>query len=102
MATFLMQQARTSATWAGSTQLGEVKKGQNDIYYITGENIVQVSLLPFLETMMKKSLKVFYMMEPVDEHVVQQLKEFNGKKLKSMMKEGLNFGYEDEKKKKLE
>ena len=39
------------------------------------------------------------MADPVDEHAVQRLKEFDGKKLKSTTKEGLDLGDEDEKKK---
>jgi molecular chaperone HtpG len=76
-----------------------MKEGQNDIYYITGESIAQVSSSPFLETMRKKGLEVFYMVDPVDEYAVQQLKEFDGKKLKSTTKEGLDIEDEDEKKK---
>merc|ERR1712154_334651 len=37
--------------------------------------------------------------DPVDEYAVQQLKEFDGKKLKSTTKEGLDIEDEDEKKK---
>uniref|UniRef100_A0A7S3WPE2 Heat shock protein 90 n=2 Tax=Sar TaxID=2698737 RepID=A0A7S3WPE2_9SPIT len=76
-----------------------MKEGQNDIYYITGESIAQVSSSPFLETMRKKGLEVLYMVDPVDEYCVQQLKEFDGKKLKSTTKEGLDIEDEDEKKK---
>merc|ERR1712238_283718 len=76
-----------------------VKEGQNDIYYITGESIVAVSSSPFLETLRKKGLEVLYMVDPVDEYAVQQLKEFDGKKLKSTTKEGLDIDDEDEKKK---
>merc|ERR1712096_425120 len=66
-----------------------MKEGQNDIYYITGESIAQVSSSPFLETLRKKGLEVLYMVDPVDEYAVQQLKEFDGKKLKSTTKEVL-------------
>merc|ERR1712224_478819 len=75
------------------------KEGQNDIYYITGESIAQVSSSPFLEQLRKKGLEVLYMVDPVDEYAVQQLKEFDGKKLKSTTKEGLDIADEDEKKK---
>merc|ERR1712130_50691 len=76
-----------------------MKEGQNDMYYITGESIAQVSSSPFLENLRKKGLEVLYMVDPVDEYAVQQLKEFDGKKLKSTTKEGLDIDDEDEKKK---
>merc|ERR1712170_276361 len=76
-----------------------MKEGQQDIYYITGENIAAVSSSPFLESLRKKGLEVLYMVDPIDEYTVQQLKEFDGKKLKSVTKEGLEIDDEDEKKK---
>eukprot|EP00434_Breviolum_minutum_P018023 symbB.v1.2.015892.t1/scaffold1195.1/size134849/3 len=76
-----------------------MKEGQNDIFYITGESIVAVSSSPFLETLRKKGIEVLYMVDPVDEYATQQLKEFDGKKLKSTTKEGLDIDDEDEKKK---
>merc|ERR1712117_804014 len=76
-----------------------MKEGQNDIYYITGESIAAVSSSPFLEALRKKGLEVLYMVDPIDEYAVQQLKEFDGKKLKSTTKEGLEIDDEDEKKK---
>merc|ERR1712203_21886 len=68
-----------------------MKEGQNDIYYITGESIQAVSSSPFLESLRKKGLEVLYMVDPVDEYCVQQLKEFDGKKLKSTTKEALTL-----------
>merc|ERR1712157_475137 len=76
-----------------------MKEGQSDIYYITGESIAAVSSSPFIEALRKKGLEVLYMVDPVDEYAVQQLKEFDGKKLKSVTKEGLDIEDEDEKKK---
>merc|ERR1712111_130761 len=76
-----------------------MKEGQNDIYYITGESVAAVSSSPFLESLRKKGLEVMYMVDPIDEYAVQQLKEFDGKKLKSTTKEGLEIDDEDEKKK---
>merc|ERR1719217_1465567 len=76
-----------------------MKEGQNDIYYITGDSVAAVSSSPFLETLRKKGLEVIYMVDPIDEYAVQQLKEFDGKKLKSTTKEGLDIEDEDDKKK---
>merc|ERR1711959_259308 len=76
-----------------------MKEGQNDIYYITGESIQGVSSSPFIETLRKKGIEVLYMVDPIDEYGVQQLKEYDGKKLKSVAKEGLDLDTEDEKKK---
>jgi molecular chaperone HtpG len=58
-----------------------------------------VSASPFIENLRKKGFEVLYMVDPVDEYAVQQLKEFDGKKLKSVTKEGLELDDEDEKKK---
>merc|ERR1711865_80557 len=79
-----------------------MKEGQNDIYYITGESIAAVSSSPFLENLRKKGYEVLYMVDPIDEYAVQQLKEFDGKKLKSVTKEGLDIDDEDEEKKAFE
>merc|ERR1711964_8255 len=76
-----------------------MKEGQNDIYYMTGESVAQVSSSPFIETLRKKGFEVLYMVDPIDEYGVQQLKEYDGKKLKSVAKEGLDLDTEDEKKK---
>merc|ERR1712080_701411 len=76
-----------------------MKEGQADIYYITGESIAAVSSSPFIEALRKKGLEVLYMVDPIDEYAVQQLKEYDGKNLKAVTKEGLDLDTEDEKKK---
>merc|ERR1711964_210078 len=76
-----------------------MKEGQNDIFYVTGESVQQVSSSPFIETLRKKGYEVVYMCDPIDEYAVQQLKEYDGKKLKSVTKEGLDLDTEEEKKK---
>merc|ERR1711964_895776 len=70
-----------------------------DIYYITGESKAAVENSPFVEALRKKGLEVLYMVDPIDEYAVQQLKDYDGKKLKSVTKEGLDLDTEDEKKK---
>merc|ERR1712147_408704 len=79
--------------------IDRMKEGQSDIYYITGESIAGVSSSPFIETLKKKGIEVVYMVDPIDEYCVQQLKEYDSKKLKSVTKEGLDLDTEEEKKK---
>merc|ERR1711964_614377 len=94
---------RTSKSGDESISLKEycdrMKEGQNDIFYVTGESVQQVSSSPFIETLRKKGYEVVYMCDPIDEYAVQQLKEYDGKKLKSVTKEGLDLDTEEEKKK---
>merc|ERR1711988_809890 len=54
-----------------------MKEGQNDIFYITGESVQQVSSSPFIESLRKKGYEVLYMVDPIDEYCVQQLKEYD-------------------------
>jgi molecular chaperone HtpG len=63
-----------------------MKEGQNDIYYITGESIQGVDASPFIETLKKKGVEVLYMVDPIDEYCVQQMKEFDGKTPQTQMK----------------
>merc|ERR1712194_920864 len=79
--------------------VSRMKEDQKEIYCITGESQKAVEAAPFMETLRKKGLEVLYMTDPIDENTVQQLKEFDGKKLKSTTKEGLDLEDEDEKKK---
>merc|ERR1719295_1925920 len=93
----------TSASGDELASLGDyvarMKENQKDIYYITGESKDVVSTSSFVERLKKRGFEVVYMTEPIDEYVVQQLKEYEGKNLVSITKEGLELP-EDEKKKK--
>jgi len=75
---------------------------QPGIYYVTGETKKAVETSPFLEKLKKKGYEVLYMVDPIDEYAVQQLKEFDGKKLLSATKEGLDLADDEEEKKKFE
>ncbi|XP_063079831.1 heat shock protein HSP 90-beta [Engraulis encrasicolus] len=79
-----------------------MKENQKAIYYITGENKDQVANSAFVERVRKRGFEVIYMTEPIDEYCVQQLKEFDGKNLVSVTKEGLELPEDEEEKKKME
>merc|ERR1711950_33029 len=96
----------TSASGDEQCSLGDyvsrMKENQKDIYYITGENKEIVAQSAFVERLKKRGLGVIYMTEPIDEYVVQQMKEFDGKNLVSVTKEGLELPEDEEEKKKHE
>jgi len=82
--------------------VSRMKENQKDIYYITGENREVVAASAFVERLKKRGFECVYMTEPIDEYVVQQLKEFDGKNLVSVTKEGLELPEDEEEKKKRE
>merc|ERR1719411_631335 len=96
----------TSASGDEMCGLGDyvsrMKENQKDIYYITGENKEVVAQSAFVERLKKRGLEVVYMTEPIDEYVVQQMKEYDGKNLVSVTKEGLELPEDEEEKKKYE
>merc|ERR1711974_515323 len=85
-----------------SDYVSRMKENQKNIYYITGESKEVVSASAFVERLKKRGLECVYMTEPIDEYVVQQLKEYDGKNLVSVTKEGLELPEDEEEKKKRE
>ncbi|KAK0423287.1 hypothetical protein QR680_008065 [Steinernema hermaphroditum] len=97
---------RTSASGEETSSLKEyvarMKENQTSIYFITGESLDVVSKSSFVERVRKSGFEVIYMTDPIDEYCVQQLKEYDGKKLVSVTKEGLELPESEEEKKKFE
>merc|ERR1712046_561902 len=82
--------------------IARMKEGQKDIFYITGESRASVATSPFIESLKKKGYEVLYLVDPIDEYMVQQMKDYDDKKLKSVTKEGLDMDETDDEKKKRE
>ena len=104
--TKLAELLRFSTSKSGEDQISfkdyiaRMKEGQQSIYYITGESKAAVAASPFMEGLKKRGFEVLYLVDPIDEYMVQQLKDYDGKKLVSCTKEGLELDTtEDEKKK---
>ena len=73
-------------------------ENQSEIYYISGQSIEAVNNSSFVEGLTSKGYQVLYMTEPIDEYVLQQLTEYDGKKLTSITREGFQIPETEEEK----
>jgi molecular chaperone HtpG len=97
----LLFRSTTSDKWTTLDQyVSRMKENQKDIYFITGDNLEQLSKSPYLEKLRQKEYEVLLLVDPVDEWVAEGLREFKGKKLQSVAQAGLDLDTEEEKKQK--
>ena len=73
-----------------------MKEGQTDIYYLTGESRSVVENSPHLEAVKEKGYEVLYLIDPVDELLVQSIMKFEDNKLKSVAKGTIQLANEEE------
>merc|ERR1712048_483654 len=89
--------SKSEGKWVSLEQyVDNMQKDQEYIYYISGESMEAVENSPFLEQCQKRGLEVLFLVEPIDEYAVQNLTEFDGKRLMSVTKEGLKFGGDED------
>jgi molecular chaperone HtpG len=75
-----------------------MKEGQDNLYYITGENKKSVETSPFIEGLKKRGIEVIFMTDAIDEYAMQQLKEYDGKKFVNVSKGDLDIPLTEEEK----
>ena len=76
-----------------NTDAGQVKtlaeyveampEGQEDIYYLAGDNAAQLRNSPYLEAYRAKGFDVLLLTDPIDEFAIPALREYKGKKLQA-------------------
>jgi len=84
------------------TYVERMKENQKEIYYIAGESKEAVENSAFLEALKKRDLEVLFMIDPIDEYSIQQMKDYEGKNMVCVTKEGLDLCHTEEEKKKME
>ncbi|OAF71708.1 hypothetical protein A3Q56_00544 [Intoshia linei] len=79
-----------------------MKPNQQDILYITAANMEEIESSALVNGIVSKGYEVIYMVDPIDEYATQQLRQFKGKNLVSITKEGLKLPEDEEETKKQE
>merc|ERR1719183_2878262 len=96
------QTSKSGDNWTSLEKyISRMKKGQKNIYYISGETKEAVEKSPFLERLRKKNLEVLYYVDPIDEYAMPQLTEFKGFQFMGANKENLKLDDDDGEEKKV-
>ena len=72
--------------------ISRMKEGQDKIYYITAESYEAAKNSPYLEQLKTKGIEVLLMWERVDEWLMGNISEFNGKEFVSANSQDLKLG----------
>ncbi|KAI3870564.1 hypothetical protein MKX03_022757 [Papaver bracteatum] len=77
-----------------------MKPEQKDIYYIASDSLTSAQNAPFLEKLKEKEYEVLFLVDPIDEVAIQNLKSYKEKNFVDISKEDLDMGDKDEEKEK--
>ncbi|RIZ70323.1 MAG: molecular chaperone HtpG [Methylococcales bacterium] len=72
--------------------VSRMKEGQDKIYYVTADSFAAAKNSPHLEIFRKKGIEVILFSDRIDEWLVSNLDEFDGKHLQSVAKGDLDLG----------
>ncbi|MFA5921933.1 MAG: molecular chaperone HtpG [Methylococcaceae bacterium] len=72
--------------------VSRMKEGQEKIYYVTADSFSAAKNSPHLEIFRKKGIEVLLLSDRIDEWLVSNLDEFEGKHLQSVAKGDLDLG----------
>lgn len=75
--------------------LSQMKDWQKEIYFLAGASLEEIERSPFLERFNEKEIDVLYLTDPIDEYMIQQIREFSGKQFSSISAENVKIGDED-------
>jgi molecular chaperone HtpG len=78
--------------------VGRMRENQKEIYYIIGESLADLKVSPYLEKFRQKSFEVLFMVDPVDEWIMQDMRDYKGKNFKAVNKGDVDIDEKDEKK----
>lgn len=75
-----------------------MKPEQKDIYFIASDSIKSAKNTPFLEKLLGEDFEVLFLVDPIDEVAIQNLKSYKEKNFVDISKEDLDLGNKNEEK----
>ena len=73
------------------TYIEQMKEKQPGIYYINADNLINAKTSPFVEKVMSNEYQVLFMIDPIDEYLMQNLKEYKDKKFINVINDDLQI-----------
>jgi len=74
-----------------------MKEWQKDVFFLSGQDLKEIEMSPFMEKFNEKDVEVIYFTESADEYMVQHMREFDGKKFTTIAQDGISLDTDEEK-----
>ena len=85
-------EANNEPTVSFAQYVERMKPGQDRIYYVSADNLDAARASPYIERLKERGLEVLLLAERIDEWVMGQIDEFEGKRLKDAARGDLDLG----------